>query len=171
MAAKTPKATEKEKKPRGQPTAYRPEYCDWARKMAKLGATDKDLAEAFEVTEQTINNWKLAHPNFFESLKDGKTRADAEVASKLFHRATGYDHEEVHVSNYQGQITLTPLTKHYAPDTAAAIFWLKNRRPDLWRDKVEQEVSGPGGGPVEVAQLTKEEFKQARKEMLDADDC
>ena len=159
------------KRGRGQPSAYRAEYCEWARKLAKLGATDKDLAEAFEVTEQTVNNWKIAHPDFFESLKDGKARADAEVASKLFHRATGYQHPEDDIKNVNGQIIITPMIKHYPPDTTAAIFWLKNRRPDLWRDKVEQEHTGPGGGPVAVVTMGKEEYKQARKEMLDGDDC
>jgi len=63
--------------------------------------------------------------------------ADAEVANKLFQRATGYSHDDVHISNYQGQVCITPIIKHYAPDTTACIFWLKNRRPDLWRDRTE----------------------------------
>jgi hypothetical protein len=125
----------------GRPSAFRPEHVEQARKLAKLGAVDKEIADFFGVSEQTLNNWKVAHPEFLESLKEGKAAADAEVASKLFHRATGYEHPEVHVSNYQGAITLTPLVKHYPPDTTAAIFWLKNRRPDLWRDKVEQQTT------------------------------
>ncbi|MGF6211785.1 helix-turn-helix domain-containing protein [Comamonas odontotermitis] len=136
--------------PLGRPTAYREEYSDWALKLAKLGATDKDLAEAFEVTEQTVNTWKKVHPDFFESIKKGKTRADAEVASKLFHRATGYEHPENDIKSVNGEIVITPTIKHYPPDTTAAIFWLKNRRPDLWRDKFEQEHSGPGGGAMQV---------------------
>jgi hypothetical protein len=51
----------------------------------------------------------------------------------------GYSHPEVHVSNYQGEITLTPLTKHYPPDTQAASLWLRNRQPQKWRDKHEHE--------------------------------
>ncbi len=125
----------------GRPSSFKPEFAGQALKLAKLGATDSDLADFFGVAEQTVNNWKNAHPEFLESLKAGKGAADAEVAAKLFHRATGYEHEEVHVSNYQGAITLTPLVKHYPPDTTAAIFWLKNRRPDLWRDKMEQSTT------------------------------
>ena len=56
----------------GRPTSYRDEYADWALKLTKLGATDKDMAEAFVVKEQTLNNWKQAHPEFFESIKKGK---------------------------------------------------------------------------------------------------
>lgn len=132
----------------GRPTSYKPEYAEWGLKMAKLGATDKDLAEAFEVTEATINLWKQRHPEFFESIKRGKQFADAEVASKLFHRATGYEHEEDDIRtvtlpgiNAGSEIVVTPTIKRYPPDTTAAIFWLKNRQPKVWRDKVETEVT------------------------------
>lgn len=143
-------ASEKKKRGVGQPTSYRDEYTDWALKLTKLGATDKDMAEAFEVTEQTLNNWKQAHPEFFESIKKGKAIADAEVASKLFHRATGYEHPEDDIKSVNGEIVITPTVKHYPPDTTAAIFWLKNRRPDLWRDKIESALTGPGGGPIQM---------------------
>ncbi len=113
-----------------------------ACKLCKLGLTDKEIAKFFEVSEQTLNAWKQQHPEFLESLKGGKTLADAEVASKLFHRATGYEHPDTDIRVVNGVIVETPLIKHYPPDTTAAIFWLKNRRPDLWRDKVEPEDKG-----------------------------
>jgi DNA-binding XRE family transcriptional regulator len=130
-----------EKNKGGRPSAYRPEYAAQAEKLAKLGAIDREMAEFFGVSEQTFNAWKKAEPKFLESLRRGKEIADAEVASKLFHRATGYEHPDVHVSNYQGEITKTPLTRHYPPDTTAAIFWLKNRQPGKWRDRVEMHVT------------------------------
>lgn len=132
----------------GRPTAYKPEYDDIAHSMALLGATDAQLAGAFGVTEQTINNWKLAHPNFFESLKRGKDEADARVAKSLFERALGYSHPAVKIitvprgSNQGSDIEEVPYTEHYPPDTTAAIFWLKNRQRDQWRDKQEVEHSG-----------------------------
>lgn len=132
----------------GRPTRYKAEYAEQAYKLCLLGATDKEMADFFDVSEQTINAWKKAHPKFLESIKKGKARADAEVASKLFHRATGYEHPDVHVSNHQGEITVTPLTKHYPPDTTAAIFWLKNRQPAKWRDKQDIEHTGKDGAPL-----------------------
>ena len=126
----------------GRPTAYRVAYCKQAMKLCLLGATDKQLADFFQVSEQTLNTWKQKYPKFLESLKEGKEKADAMVANRLYMRALGYSHPEVHVSNYQGDITLTPLTKHYPPDSTAAIFWLKNRRPDQWRDRHDVEHSG-----------------------------
>jgi len=102
------------------------------------------------VAESTFNLWKTVHPEFSESLKGGKDLVDAEVAAKLFHRAMGYEHEDVHVSNYQGVITVTPLVKHYPPDTTAAIFWLKNRQPQRWRDKPDEGGEGENAQPVPV---------------------
>lgn len=128
----------------GRPSKYRSEFAEQVVKLCRLGATDVELAEFFGVSESTLNNWKKAHPGFLESLKKGKTLADAEVADKLFKRATGYEHPEddiraVSVGGGMSQIVITPTIKHYPPDTAAAIFWLKNRQPAKWRDKVEAE--------------------------------
>lgn len=125
----------------GRPTDYKEEYNLQAEKLCKLGATDKELADFFEVTEQTINNWKNDHEGFFESLKKGKHLADAEVAERLYQRAMGYEHdsEEIKVVSVgQGEgseIERVPVRKVYPPDTTAAIFWLKNRQPAKWRDK------------------------------------
>ena len=134
----------------GRPTKYRPEYALQAEKLCKLGLTDKEMAGFFEVSEQTINTWKHQYPEFLESLKDGKTMADAEVASKLFHRATGYEHPEDDIRAVNGVITITPMVKHYPPDTTAAIFWLKNRQPALWRDKREDPGDDTPVEPVRV---------------------
>lgn len=123
----------------GRPTKYKEEYNEQVEKLARLGATDKDLADFFDVTEQTINNWKLARDGFFESLKKGKLLADAKVASALYHRALGYEHEEDKIFVDDGQPVIVPTIKHYPPDTVAGIFWLKNRRPDLWRDKPKDD--------------------------------
>lgn len=138
--ASTRKAAPKGKsapKPNGRPSAYRKEFAQQAKKITLLGATDMDLADFFCVALSTINLWKLKHPEFSESLKVGKDSADERVISSLYHRAIGYSHPEVDIRAVDGVIVKTPLTKHYPPDTTAAIFWLKNRRKDEFRDKVD----------------------------------
>lgn len=140
----------------GRPTSFKEEYCEQAEKLCKLGATDKELADFFGVCEATINNWKIDYPAFLESIKKGKLIADAEVASKLYHRATGYEHEDVDIKVIDGRIVQTQLIKHYPPDTTAAIFWLKNRAPKKWRDKVETGFTDGDGNdvnPVTIIQL------------------
>ncbi len=108
-----------------------------ARKLCLLGATNDDLAEFFNVDVATIERWLSGKPDFCGAVKGAKEELDGKVVRRLFERATGYSHPDVHISNYQGEITQTPLVKHYAPDTTAAIFWLKNRRPAEWRDRME----------------------------------
>lgn len=139
-----------------RPSSYKPEYAEQARKLCLLGATDAQLADFFGVAESTINLWKLANPEFSESLKAGKEKADALVAYSLYHRALGYKHDAVKIltvadgNNAGSHVEEIPYTEHYPPDTTAAIFWLKNRRPDLWRDKITQEHVGKDGGPIQV---------------------
>jgi hypothetical protein len=125
----------------GRPTKYKPAYAKQAYKLCLLGATDKELSEFFEVNESTIRAWKKDIIEFSVSLKRGKETADAEVAEKLFKRATGYSHPDLDIKMHEGKAVITKLKKHYPPDTTAAIFWLKNRRIQNWRDKTEQEIS------------------------------
>lgn len=134
---------DEEKRKQGQPTKYRPEYDKQAYKLCLLGATDKELGDFFEVTEQTINNWKIDFPTFFGSIKSGKIEADARVAQSLFKRAIGYTANETQLAQLGGQFTDEKvIPKEVAPDTTAAIFWLKNRQPDKWRDKQEVNFNG-----------------------------
>ncbi len=128
----------KEPRKQGRPSKYRDEFPEQARKLCLLGATDADMARFFDVSVATLNNWKHEHPAFLDALKAGKELADANVSESLYRRATGYSHPDVHVSNFQGAITITPIVKHYPPDPTSMIFWLKNRRPDLWRDKAPE---------------------------------
>ena len=135
---------------RGRPSSYKKEYVEQVYKLCLLGAVDKEMADIFGVSEQTFNAWKKEHPEFLVSIKEGKEYADANIASRLYQRAMGYEHPEDKIFNDNGEPLVVPTTKHYPPDTAAAIFWLKNRRKDQWRDKHDLEHTGKDGGPMIV---------------------
>lgn len=80
--------------------------------------------------------WKKAYAEIADALKKGKEVADIEVENALYKRALGYDFEETKVEvEANGKKKITNITRHIAPDVTAQIFWLKNRRPDKWRDK------------------------------------
>ena len=147
--------------PAGRPTSYAPEFAAQAEKLGRLGATDAELAHFFEVDERTINRWKGDHPEFRQSLKAGKLEADATVADRLYRRACGYEHE-VHKVLSDGRVV--SFVERLPPDTTACIFWLKNRRADLWRDahKQEHEVTTRG-----VAELSPEERAARAVALLD----
>lgn len=136
---------------RGRPSKFRgPETIRQARVACGMGATDHDLAKLFAVHRDTIAEWKLAHPKFSDALKETKAQADAEVVQSLYRRALGYSHDAVKVMQDKGVPIVVPYVEHYPPDTTACIFWLKNRQPHLWREKVAVEASGPNGGPIET---------------------
>lgn len=138
----------------GRPTKFKVAFVAQASKLAALGATDREAAEFFEVDEATLYRWKHEHADFCEALKVGKETADARVEQSLYRRATGYAHDAVKIAvNADGKITEVPYVERYAPDTTAAIFWLKNRRPAEWRDVKAQEISGPNGEPVQVQRI------------------
>ena len=124
----------------GRKTDYKEEYNIQAMKLCLLGATDEKLANFFNVSVTTINTWKEKHPQFLLSIREGKEEADANVANALYNRAIGFSHPHDHISNFQGDITITKTTKHYPADTGAAFIWLKNR--SNWKDKQEVEHSG-----------------------------
>ncbi len=151
---------------KGRPTEYRPEYNDQAYKLCLLGATDLELADFFEVTDRTINNWKKDHPDFFQSIKDAKAAADAEVAKSLNDKARGFFYTEnqpikIKEVTYENgkrlreieKVEVVPVQKYVPPETAAGIFWLKNRRYINWKDKVEQEHTGNLGVGLSAEQV------------------
>jgi hypothetical protein len=134
-------------RPNGRPTLYRQDYADQARKLCLLGATDAELADFFGVPESTLNGWKLAHPGFLESIREGKVKADAEVANSLRERAVGAEWTEqqaikIKVGPHQERVEVVEVRRAAPPDTQAAVMWLKNRRPRDWRDKQEFEHAG-----------------------------
>ena len=145
--------------PAGRPSKYRPEFCEQAKKLVALGATDLQLANFFEVSEQTIYTWKQNYPEFLEALKLSKELCDSQVERSLFQRAMGYSHPEVKVFQSNGEIITHEVIKHYPPDTTAMIFWLKNRNPQEWRDRVEH--TGKDGGAIEITDIN--EVDMARK--------
>lgn len=128
---------------RGRPTDYKPEYAEQAAKLCALGATDIEVADFFGVDVRTVYRWKHAHEDFCQSLNVGKAKADERVVNSLFQRAVGYEQEAVKIFMPAGadQPVYAPFREKVAPDTTAAIFWLKNRKPEDWREKSEVNVN------------------------------
>lgn len=158
------------KRGKGRPTKYDKQYDEQVEKLCKLGATDKDLADFFNVSESTINLWKLKNTNFSESIKRGKVIADIEVAECLFKRATGYEHddEEIKVvsmgNNMGSEVQRIEVVKKYAPDPTSMIFWLKNRNPEKWRDRQETAIMNPDGSDILSKGITVKFVKPENKD-------
>lgn len=157
--------------PGGRPTLYEEKYNEQAYKLCLLGANDEELADFFEVDVSTINNWKIAHPEFFEALTRGKIVADAEVAHSFHKRAVGYEYKEVTFEKVDSKQNLESgnddsitteaykkkiVIKELPPDPGAALSWLKNRQPKNWRDKqeIDHTTKGQAIGPIDYSKLS-----------------
>jgi hypothetical protein len=147
----------------GRKSTFLVQYVDVARRMAYLGATDQDLAIAFKTSISAIWRWKALHPDFRQALKLGKKEADEQVERSLYERARGYSYDAVKIFLPYGTTTpiYAPYTEHVPPDTTAAIFWLKNRVPDHWRDAWQLEHV-TGKYVVSDKTLTEDEWIKAR---------
>lgn len=133
----------------GRPTKYDVKYNEQVYKLCLLGATDIELADFFEVSEATINNWKLEYPQFLESIKAGKEIANYTIAESLYERAKGcvitkQQAIKVKVDKDSERVEIVDLTETLPPDTTAMIFWLKNRKSAQWRDKQEIDHTTKG---------------------------
>ena len=106
----------------------------WARD----GLIDEDIAHNVGISPATLYEWKKRFPEISEALKRGKEVVDIQVENALFKRAMGYEYEEtkIIISEKDGKRVET-VKKQMPPDTTAQIFWLKNRKPEKWRDRVE----------------------------------
>lgn len=114
----------------------------WARD----GLIDEQIAKNMGITPSTLYEWKKNYSEISESLKKGKEVVDIQVENALLKRALGYSYKEIKEEKTVDGKRVTVTTKEVVPDTTAQIFWLKNRRPERWRDKQDIEHSGQMGG-------------------------
>lgn len=106
----------------------------WARD----GLTDKQIAYNIGINVCTLYDWKNNYSDISNALKKGKEVVDRQVENALLKRALGYTYIEKRVKKDFGEVVEeTLIEKEVVPDTTAQIFWLKNRKPEQWRDKVE----------------------------------
>lgn len=146
----------------------------WARN----GLTDEQIAKNLDIHISTFYDYKKKYPEFSEALKKGKEVIDFEVENALLKRALGYEYEEVtkerilkkdeegkpltdiHGFPIHEMVVTKTVKKEVTPDTTAQIFWLKNRKPQEWRDKQDIEHSGNMNVNNPYKDLTTEELKK-----------
>jgi hypothetical protein len=133
----------------GRPTKYderfHPKlvYC-----LAVRGLTDDKIAEELDIAKSTLYEWEATYPEFSDSKRKGKEEPDQAVENSLFKKATGYSYKTqkplvvLGPAGSGSSVEIVDYTETIPPSDTAMIFWLKNRRPDRWRDKQELEHSG-----------------------------
>lgn len=137
-------------------SVFKPKYVEEVAHLCALGATNAEIARFYDVDELTFIRWGRLHPELAHALKDGRDMADERVVRSLYQRAIGYKHDAVKI--FLPKDSLEPVyagyEEHVQPDVTACIFWLKNRRPDLWRDKREYTGLLKDDRTNETAELT-----------------
>lgn len=141
----------------------------WARD----GLTDEQIFHNLDISKDTFYQYKKKYTDFSDALKRGKEVVDYEVENALLKRAMGYEYVETtretkwNPSTEQFELVESKkVTKHVIPDTTAQIYWLKNRKPKQWRDKVDvdnTDVDNINNGIINIANLINNPHK-ARSE-------
>ncbi len=149
MAAKKKPAAKSRKSVIGRPPSYNAKFHpNMARILASQGLSDEDIAREIGIAVSTYYKWKKEKPAFSEAIKKAKEDPDSRIENALYKKALGYTVETrreiaVALGNNQGsELQSARVQQHIPSSDTAMIFWLKNRRPDRWRDKQEIEHSG-----------------------------
>lgn len=124
--------------------------------LLQAGWTEKAISEFFGMNRHTFLNWKKKNKKLRNNVARWKTPADERVEHTLYDKALGgmAVREVQRKTNAKGEVTVVETVKEIPPDTTAMIFWLKNRKPDSWKDRVEF-----GGGDMKVTVVRKEYAK------------
>ena len=133
----------------------------WARD----GLNDEQIAKNIGIRASTLYEWQNRFPEIAESIKRGKAPVDQEVENTLLKTALGFEYEETITEIIEtpegGHRKQVRKIKHYSPpNTTAQIFWLKNRRPDRWRDR--QDING-NLSIANAGNAMKEAFEEMQK--------
>jgi hypothetical protein len=134
--ASLPQEQTKKKHPGGRPSKLTPQLAVKIYALAKKNLTNLEIAEILDLTERTIYNWQLS-PEFFHAIKEAKSEGNALIERSLYDRAAGYTHPEERLFVIKNKIVSRVVTRQYPPDPASMIFWLKNREPAKWREKID----------------------------------
>lgn len=124
----------------GRPTKFNENLTSKIIEWTQNGKTVEQIAELLDINPGTLRNWWRANPEFFIAIREARQVADELVEASLFRKAVGYRYTEEALSK-DGPV---PVQRLAHPDTTACVFWLKNRKPEEWRDRSELGV-GPVG--------------------------
>ena len=124
----------------------------WARD----GLSNEQIAYNMNVGIRTLYKWQKQNMQFKQALKVGKDTADRQVENALFKSALGYEYKEEVVTNDGRVVT---VTKHQKANTTAQIFWLKNRKPEKWRDKRELSHDGEINNQINLQNMTDDDLE------------
>lgn len=125
----------------GRPSRYQSEvepHLEEIRKAVESGATDQEIAKAFDISLSTIYEYKRKYPKFKKAFVRGRARVVFDIKAALLKKALGFEYEEekrVGRKDKDGEnIILVEKYKRYSvPSETAAAMLLRNY-DENWRD-------------------------------------
>ncbi|WP_418763393.1 helix-turn-helix transcriptional regulator [Enterocloster sp.] len=146
---------------------------------SRAGMTDEEIARQIGISRSTLIEWKKKYPQISKALSDGKDFADRLVEDSLYKKAMGFyvfeqkafkvkniEYDENGKKISEKEELQTAEERHYIePDIKAIIFWLKNRKPEIWKEKIEENSVDEEGSGVLI--LTPSQVEEIRKEVKD----
>ena len=162
--ANLPQEQNKKKHPGGRPSKLTPQIAVKIFALSRKGLTDKEIAGIVDIDEKTIHNWKVT-PEFFQSLKEAKGEFNSLIERSLAERAHGYDCPETKILVIKNKVVQVEIRKHYPPDPASMIFFLKNREPSKWRERVElpENIADTFSSIVQMMRKNEEKKNSGKK--------
>lgn len=141
---------------RSASSKWKPEFVERARVLAEAGATDREISADLGIESRTFYNYCNVHPEFNEAVKVAKAKADDRVERTLYERAMGYwvEEEKAFLDRKTGGIIKATERKHIPPEPNCLKFWLSCRRPEVYKEISRQELTGAGGSPVQLSNLS-----------------
>lgn len=146
--------------PKTEPTKFNKITMEQVRQYASLGLSNWQMAQLFGVALDTFYGWKKRHKEFFDTLKEWKDFADERVEQSLYQRAIGFavPEDKVFYDSRRGKTIIVPYMRHYPPDSTSMIFWLKNRKREIWGDRPSAQPD-ENNGPKQVIKFGDKEIE------------
>lgn len=133
---------------RGSKGKYDPKtFPALAEGYARAGLIDTEICERLRISQTSFYKYQELHPEFTEAIKRGKAPVDFEVENALLKRAMGFEYEEktteveIGADGQPRPAKIRTTKKMIAGDVGAQAFWLKNRKPETWRDKHDVNIT------------------------------
>jgi DNA-binding XRE family transcriptional regulator len=124
-------------RPAHRPTKWREDNFTICASMARLGMTRWEIARALGIRRETLWDWERKNPEFSNVLKAASAAADERVEASIYERAVGYSYHMEKLFSWRGEVVRAETVEHVPPDPQLAMFWLKNRAPERWKDRME----------------------------------
>lgn len=133
-----------------------------ARKVAKLGGTNVEIADALGICPSTMTNWRNTYPEFVEALKLGGEQCLDRAETSIYARAVGYDYTEeqaikVKVGKDVEKVDIVEVRRHLPADPNAAVRLLAAKGREEWRERRDVNLNG---------QIVHVSVEQARRDLM-----